>query len=141
MTEEQRGQFETIIHTLHDQTEAMVELTRHVTALGGLHQTYALQAQTLGEIRADLAAIETRQAALIAQITSITTTAIQTTRPSYMIQVGGFVLAVTLLILNLLGYSAGLHHGRFEISRIFPIEETADKGRGVAQSDVHVPRR
>lgn len=139
MTEEERGQFQTIIHTLHDQTEAMVELTRHVTALGGLQHTYAVQAQTLADIRADLAAIETRQAALIAQITSITTTAIQTTRPSYMIQVGGFVLAVTLLILNLLGYSAGLHHGRFEISRILPAETPTDQGRGVAESPVHLP--
>jgi hypothetical protein len=133
MTEDERGHFQTIIHTLHDQTEAMVELTRHVTALNGLTHSYTIQAQTLGEIRADLAAIETRQAALIAQITSITTTAIQSTRPSYMIQVGGFVLAVTLLILNLLGYSAGFTHGRLEITRTLSPEEANHSGRGVAK--------
>lgn len=131
MTEEERGNLQTIIHTLHDQTEAMVELTRHVSALNGLAHSYTHQAQTLTEIRADLAAIESRQSALIAQITSITTTAIQSTRPSYMIQVGGFVLAVTLLILNLLGYSAGFTHGRLEISRTLSAEEATYQGRGV----------
>lgn len=139
MTEEERSNLVDVVQTLHDQTEAIVELTRHVTALSSLTASYQVQAQAVTEIRSDLAAIETRQAALIAQITSITTTAIQSSRPSYMIQVGGFVLAVTLLILNLLGYSAGFSNGRLEISRTYEIDETADSRRGVAESNVHLP--
>jgi hypothetical protein len=43
-----------------------------------------------------------------------------------LIQVGGFTLAVTLLILNLLGYSAGMKNGRFEIVREHTVRENAN---------------
>lgn len=133
MTEQERADLSDVIRGLAAQTEAIVELTRHVTALTSLTGSYAQQAQAVTEIKSDLAAIETRQAALIAQITSITTQAIANSKPGYIIQVGGFVLAVTLLVLNLLGYSAGFSHGRFEILRNDAPSEVTDTRRGVAK--------
>lgn len=126
MTEEERINLCDVVEQLRAQTEAIVELTRNVAALNSLTSSYQVQASAVTEIRADLAAIETRQSALISQITSLTTQAIQSHRPAHIIQVGGFVLAVTLLILNLLGYSAGFSHGRLEISRTHSSYENAD---------------
>lgn len=126
MTDDERVNLCDVVEQLRAQTEAIVELTRNVTALSSLPVSLSLQAQTVAEIRSDLAAIETRQSALISQITSLTTQAIQSHRPAHLIQVGGFVLAVTLLILNLLGYSAGFSHGRLEISRTHSSHEDAD---------------
>lgn len=126
MTDDERVNLCDVVEQLRAQTEAIVELTRNVTALSSLPVSLSLQAQTVAEIRSDLAAIETRQSALISQITSLTTQAIQSHRPAHLIQVGGFVLAVTLLILNLLGYSAGFSHGRLEISRTHSSYENAD---------------
>lgn len=126
MTDDERVKLCDVVEQLRAQTEAIVELTRNVTALSSLPVSLSLQAQTVAEIRSDLAAIETRQSALISQITSLTTQAIQSHRPAHLIQVGGFVLAVTLLILNLLGYSAGFSHGRLEISRTHTFNEDAD---------------
>lgn len=126
MTDDERVNLCDVVEQLRAQTEAIVELTRNVTALSSLPVSLSLQAQTVAEIRSDLAAIETRQSALISQITSLTTQAIQSHRPAHLIQVGGFVLAVTLLILNLLGYSAGFSHGRLEISRTHTFNEDAD---------------
>lgn len=126
MTDDERVKLCDVVEQLRAQTEAIVELTRNVTALSSLPVSLSLQAQTVAEIRSDLAAIETRQSALISQITSLTTQAIQSHRPAHLIQVGGFVLAVTLLILNLLGYSAGFSHGRLEISRTHTSHEDAD---------------
>lgn len=126
MTDDERVNLCDVVEQLRAQTEAIVELTRNVTALSSLPVSLSLQAQTVAEIRSDLAAIETRQSALISQITSLTTQAIQSHRPAHLIQVGGFVLAVTLLILNLLGYSAGFSHGRLEISRTHTSHENAD---------------
>lgn len=126
MTDDERVNLCDVVEQLRAQTEAIVELTRNVTALSSLPVSVSLQAQTVAEIRSDLAAIETRQSALISQITSLTTQAIQSHRPAHLIQVGGFVLAVTLLILNLLGYSAGFSHGRLEISRTHTSHEDAD---------------
>lgn len=116
MTEEERGNLCDVVEQLRTQTEAIVELTRNVTALSSLPMSLSLQAQNVTEIRSDLAAIEARQSALIAQITSLTTQAIQSHRPAQLIQVGGFVLAVTLLILNLLGYTAGVHNGKIQLN-------------------------
>jgi len=126
MTDDERVKLCDVVEQLRAQTEAIVELTRNVTALSSLPVSLSLQAQTVAEIRSDLAAIETRQSALISQITSLTTQAIQSHRPAHLIQVGGFVLAVTLLILNLLGYSAGFSHGRLEISRTHTSHEDVD---------------
>lgn len=126
MTDDERVKLCDVVEQLRAQTEAIVELTRNVTALSSLPVSLSLQAQTVAEIRSDLAAIETRQSALISQITSLTTQAIQSHRPAHLIQVGGFVLAVTLLILNLLGYSAGFSHGRLEISRTHTFNEDVD---------------
>ena len=126
MTDDERVKLCDVVEQLRAQTEAIVELTRNVTALSSLPVSVSLQAQTVAEIRSDLAAIETRQSALISQITSLTTQAIQSHRPAHLIQVGGFVLAVTLLILNLLGYSAGFSHGRLEISRTHTFNEDVD---------------
>lgn len=126
MTDDERVNLCDVVEQLRAQTEAIVELTRNVTALSSLPVSLSLQAQTVAEIRSDLAAIETRQSALISQITSLTTQAIQSHRPAHLIQVGGFVLAVTLLILNLLGYSAGFSHGRLEISRTHTSHEDVD---------------
>lgn len=126
MTDDERVNLCDVVEQLRAQTEAIVELTRNVTALSSLPVSVSLQAQTVAEIRSDLAAIETRQSALISQITSLTTQAIQSHRPAHLIQVGGFVLAVTLLILNLLGYSAGFSHGRLEISRTHTFNEDVD---------------
>lgn len=126
MTDDERVNLCDVVEQLRAQTEAIVELTRNVTALSSLPVSLSLQAQTVAEIRSDLAAIETRQSALISQITSLTTQAIQSHRPAHLIQVGGFVLAVTLLILNLLGYSAGFSHGRLEISRTHTFNEDVD---------------
>lgn len=126
MTEEERVNLCDVVEHLRTQTEAIVELTRNVTALSTLPTSLTLQAQSVAEIRSDLAAIETRQSALISQITSLTTQAIQSHRPAHLIQVGGFTLAVTLLILNLLGYSAGIKNGRFEIVREHTVGENAN---------------
>lgn len=126
MTEEERINLCDVVEQLRTQTEAIVELTRNVTALSSLPVSVSLQAQAVTEIRSDLAAIETRQSALISQITSLTTQAIQSHRPAHLIQVGGFVLAVTLLILNLLGYSAGLKNGRFEVARTHSVDANVD---------------
>ena len=131
MTEEERINLCDVVEQLRTQTEAIVELTRNVAALNSLTSSYQVQASAVTEIRADLAAIETRQSALISQITSLTTQAIQSQRPAHLIQVGGFVLAVTLLILNLLGYSAGLRNGRFEILRYDSSSEAPNSRGGV----------
>lgn len=106
-----------IAKLIESQIEAMAELSRQIGSLSSLSSSYETQAEAIQDIRSDLAAIETRQSALIAQITSITTQAIQSSRPSNLIQVGGFVLIVTLIGLNLLGYSAMVKDGHFEISK------------------------
>ena len=75
MTEEERVNLCDVVEHLRTQTEAIVELTRNVTALSTLPTSLTMQAQSVAEIRSDLAAIETRQSALISQITSLTTQA------------------------------------------------------------------
>ena len=71
----------------------------------------AEQARILSDIRADLRETDARQIRLIEGLTTLTKDVVTTSRPSHTIQIGGFVLAVTLLLLNLLGLriSAGRH--------------------------------
>lgn len=71
----------------------------------------AEQSRILTEIRADLRETEARQVRLIESLTGLTKDVMTSSRPSSTIQIGGFVLAVTLLLLNLLGLriSAGRH--------------------------------
>lgn len=61
------------------------------------------QARILAEIRQDLREAEARQLKLVESLTSLTKDVMTTSRPAATIQIGGFVLAVIMLLMNSLG--------------------------------------
>ena len=85
------------------------------------------QLRILAEIRADLRAMEAHQIRLVESLTSLTKDALTQARPGATIQVGGFVLAVTLLLLNLLGLRVTAGKNGLPI-------ETNDDGRSVVEN-------
>jgi hypothetical protein len=117
------------LQMLADQALAIADLRKQVYTLvadvGGLKE----HADIMREIKADITAIESRQSALIASITGLASQAIASSRPGNLVQIGGFVLAVTLLLLNLIGYSVGFHNGRVSLEHIesLPPSSNANK--------------
>ena len=98
---------EMIRQLIDAQTKAIDQLTRHVNALSPLVSNMRENALLVREIRNDLIGIDGRQATLNKRMDELTSQAMTMGRPTAMIQVGGFVLAVTLLLLNLLGMRIG----------------------------------
>lgn len=103
------------LQMLADQALAIADLRKQVFSLVSDVGDLKEHAEIMREIKADITAIESRQSALIASITGLASQAIASSRPGSIVQIGGFVLAVTLLVLNLIGYSVGFNNGRVSL--------------------------
>lgn len=103
------------LRMLADQALALADLRKAMQELTRLCDGMSEQAEIMKEIKADISAIESRQSALIASITGLASQAIAHSKPGHLVQIGGFVLAVTLLVLNLIGYHVGVNNGRVSL--------------------------
>lgn len=132
MTEEKLGE---ALRMLSEQALALADLRKQVQSLTSLTGDVREQAEIMREIKADITAIESRQSALIASITGLASQAIASSKPGSLVQIGGFVLAVTLLILNFIGYHVGVHNGRVSLEYAAPNQtaQEADRARGVGK--------
>jgi len=136
---------EIIRRLIEAQKRTIERLNGHVNALAPLVSDLRENALLIKEIRADLVSIDARQAALNTRLDNISNTAITAVRPGATIQIGGFVLAITLVLLNLLGMRIS-----YDKQRGFVIEsdrrerstfEDADRRGGLEVEALPMPSR